>query len=1163
MTFNRLTTRFAMLVSMLMLLSVNLLAQSPQGTITGTVSDAQGARVNNATVNVLRVATNQKFTAVSSEEGVYAIPSLPIGEYEVTVTATGFSTYKQPKVVLEVGQRLRVDITMQVGEMTNTVTVTGDVSRVQTEASSLGTTVERQRIENLPLNGRHVFNLVKLVPGVQPRFKGSDGFAEVDNQSFSQISFNGGSAYSNQVFLDGGTNTVPVHNEISVVPIADTVEEFKVQTNSLTAEYGQTSGGVISVATRSGTNDYHGSLYEFFRNDSLDARNAFLTTRDPITGRIKPILRYNQYGGTFGGPLPLPRFGEGGPAIRSGKDRTFFFAGIEQWNHRQANINRATVPTALERRGDFSNTRDGNGKLITIYDPATTRPNPNGSGFVRDPFPNNIIPQNRLDALSLRILQYLPLPNVAPNNAFTNANNYLSLIGFPTDQFQTSLRIDHNIGEKDKIFGRYTGTKNTRMNRAWNNGDADTDARNDQRNNFNLILSHTHIFSNTLINELRVNGTRQFLDFVHPSFDKGYPAQLGFPAIIPQDAFPAIIVDGVLPFGSGRGGFAGGYRRQHTVQVADSVTWTKGAHVFKFGTDQRWNRFNFANRVNPSGSFNFSGSLTNNPLVPAGSGVGFASYLLGEVSGGSLSSRPFFAFQTASNGSFIQDDWKVTRRLTLNLGVRYDYATGPIERWNRSSNFDPFVINPLTNTPGALLYAGVTKDTHFTTPPRDNFGPRVGFAWDVKGDGKTAIRGGFGLIYSGIESGDTAGDTANSLGFSIDTTFVAAGGGPVKAFQFSVGPPSLLQPRGSAGGPSAFRGQNVRYQELRQPTPYVQQWNLTIQRELPGKWVLAATYAGNHGVHLFGGNYDLNQLDPKYFSLGLTLQDQVPNPYVGIIKAGALSGATVARSQLLRPFPDYLNVALLANHGASSTYHSFQFTGERRYSNGLSALVSYTNSKLIDDSFSIAGGGGGAGDYRIGRLNRKQDRAIDEEDISQRLVVSAVYELPFGKGRRFVQGGFVSHVIGGWQINTITTLQTGRPLKVRGANNFTGINWPNLACDPTLPSGDRTANRWFKTECFVNPPNFVIGNVPRTLPSTRGPGYKDVALSFFRKEKLTEKVNIEFRAEAFNAFNFVNYDDPNTSFTPNALGVNSNANFGKITTSLPARRIQLGLRLSF
>ncbi len=283
------------------------------------------------------------------------------------------------------------------------------------------------------------------------------------------------------------------------------------------------------------------------------------------------------------------------------------------------------------------------------------------------------------------------------------------------------------------------------------------------------------------------------------------------------------------------------------------------------------------------------------------------------------------------------------------MGLRYDYSTGPVERWNRSSNFDVFVKNPETNTQGALLYAGVTKDRHFTLPPKDNFGPRIGFAWDVHGDGKMAVRGGFGLIYNAIESGDTAGDTANSLGFGVDTTFTAPSGAPQKAFQFSIGPSSLLVPRGVAGGPSAFRGQNVRFQELRQPTPYVQQWNLMLQRELWGRFVLAATYAGNRGVHLFGGNYDLNQLDPQFFSLGLTLQDQVPNPFRGQIATGALAGATISRSQSLRPFPDYLNVGILANHGASSTYHSFQFTAERRYSNGLSALVSYTNAKQRRD----------------------------------------------------------------------------------------------------------------------------------------------------------------------------------------------------------------------
>jgi hypothetical protein len=316
-------------------------------------------------------------------------------------------------------------------------------------------------------------------------------------------------------------------------------------------------------------------------------------------------------------------------------------------------------------------------------------------------------------------------------------------------------------------------------------------------------------------------------------------------------------------------------------------------------------------------------------------------------------------------------------------------------------------------------------------------------------------------------------------------------------------------------------------------------------------------------VHLFGGNYDLNQLDPQYFSLGLTLQDQVTNPFFGQIATGALSGRTISRSQSLRPFPDYLNVSILANHGASSTYHSFQLTVERRYANGLSALVSYTNAKQISDSYSIAGGAGGSGDFRIGRLNRRLDRAIDESDVSQRLVWSAVYELPLGKGKRFLQSGLLNHIAGGWQANTIVTLQTGTPLVVRGANNFTGINWPDTVCDPRLDGSARSADRWFKAECFRNPADFVIGNVARTLPGARGPGYRDVALSVFRNLKLQERVNLEFRGEAFNAFNSVNLGDPSVTFQANAQGGNSNPNFGRILSSLTARRIQFGLRLSF
>jgi hypothetical protein len=1119
-------------------------AQSPTAAITGTITDAQGAPVPGVSVVAQHVATNRSFMAVSSPDGVYVITPLPVGRFVVTASLEGFKTFERTGVVLEVGQRLKIDIPLQIGALDERITVTAGVSRVQTEETSLGATIERQRVENLPLNGRHVFNLVKIVPGVQPRFKASDGFAEVDNQAFTRISFNGGPLSSNQFFLDGGMNMVPAHYEIGVVPMVDSVEQFRVISSGLPAEYGQTSGGVVTVVTKSGSNDLHGSGYGFVRDDAMDARNAFT--------EAKPTLEYAQYGGTLGG--------------RIWKDRTFYHVGVDRWDFTTANINRATVPTAAERQGDFSNTRDGRGNLILIYDPATTMPNPSGSGFVRAPFHGNVIPRSRMDSLSLRLLQYLPLPNTPPDNV-SNLNNYLSQQPFPIRQNQLNVRVDHNVSATSRLFTRYTETRNTRKFRAWGLGDADTDARDDQRNNYNFILGNTQVFSSKVVNEFRANVTRQNLVFLHPSFGKGWPAELGFPDIIPQDAFPAINISGMLPFGSGRGGFAGGYRKSHVVQLFDSLTIVRGKHTIKLGTDQRWIRLNFANRRNPSGNFTFPDSLTSNTQQPAGTGFGFATFLLGEVSGGSQDITPFFAFHAWSNGSYVQDDYKASRRLTLNVGLRYDVASGPVERWDRSSNFDPFVINPETGMPGAILYAGVTKDPHFVKPPRNNVAPRVGFAYDLTGNGRTVVRGYYGLIYGATEPGDIVGDSANALGFSTSTPFLPPGLGPFKAFQFSVGPPALNQPLGAAGGPSAFRGQSVRYQQVDAPTPYVQQWYLAVQRQLAGQFVVSGAYSGNRGVHLFGGNYDLNQLDPQYFSLGLALQDQVLNPFFGQIESGPLSGRTVPRSQLLRPYPDYLAVGTLNNHGNWSKYHSFQLNFERQASKGLSTIVAYTFSRLTSLGTSEATGnaqGPDASLFRVGRLTRQQDRGVDESDVPHRLVVSAVYELPVGRGGRYLSDHrLLGAVLGGWQVNAILTLQSGNPLRIRGANNFTGIPWPDLVGTPTLSPSERSADRWFNTDAFRNPAPFTIGSIPRTLADTRGPGYRDLALSVFRRIRFTDRLQMELRGEAFNLFNWVNYNDPNTTFQPNAAGVNTDPNFGKITSALPARRIQLGARVTF
>ncbi|MBM3782873.1 MAG: TonB-dependent receptor [Acidobacteria bacterium] len=1144
----------------LLLLAIPGFAQSPLGTITGTVTDPQSAGVGGAEVVVRNTSTNLTFRGATSGDGTYVIPSIPVGRYELTLAQTGFKSVRRSGLIVEVAQRLRVDVQLEIGQVTESVIVTAEVARVQTEDSSLGTVVEQKRIEELPLNGRHVFNLVKVVAGVTPRINTTDGFAEISNQGFSQIRINGGPAYGNQFFLDGVSNSAAVHNEISVVPMVDAVAEFRVETNALKAEFGQTSGGVVNAVTKSGGNEFHGSLYHFLRNDALDARNVFSTQPDRRTGRIKQVLRYNHFGGTVGGPVLIPK-------IYNGKNRTFFFAGYEQWKWRSTGSPRiGTVATDLQRAGNFSATRTPQGGLIPIYDPATTRRNPNGAGSIRDLFPNNIVPQNRMDPLSLKVLPFMPLPNATPTDTNTNTNNFVSLVGSLSDQGVTNTRIDHRFNDADSIFFRYSSTRNTRNDRGWGLGPADPSARNDQRDNHNAVLNHLKILSPSILNDFRFGATRQWLPFLHPSFDQNWPRQLGYPSIIPQDQFPPVQVAGLLNIGSAA--FSGGLRAQQIIQIADSLTITRGNHNFKAGTDFRWWRLSFINRSQPSGSFNFNADLTNNPQSPAGTGFGMATFLLGEVSSGTLGVRPFFQFRANPFAVFLQDDWKITRRLTLNLGVRYDASFGGTELHNRASNFDPVAINPQTRLPGVLNYAGA-GDYPRTIVDRDhnNIGPRFGFAWDPKGNGRMAIRGAYGLIYSMVESGNLNPDNANAFGYSVDTPFASAQPGIERAFRYSAGPASLVQPLGAAGGPSASRGLDVRAQTRGAQTPYIQQWNFAIQRAAGAGWVVSGVYAGSKGTKLFGANYNLNQLDPVHFAFGLRLQDLVDNPYFGQITAGPLSAARVQRQQILRPFPDYGSVSTWANNGLSTIYHSLQASLEKRFSGGVSALLSYTKSKLISESQAIGGGGdaaAGSGDYRIGRLNRRIDRAIDSDDVSQRMVASGLWELPFAKNSgRMTRGAF-----GGWQLNGIWTLQTGTPLVVRGTNNFTGIGYPNVTGNPTLPRGERTPARWFNTQAFANPPDFTIGNAPRTLPSTRGPGLNDLSFSLFKTFSLKERFRLETRWELFNALNTVNYNLPNTGFQPSRplpgqVETNLNVNFGRILSALEPRRMQFGLRLAF
>jgi hypothetical protein len=1141
-------------VATILLLAAGLCrAQSPNGTVSGTITDPTGVRMAGSEIVVTQIATGLTFRGVSSTDGTYAIPSIPIGQISLTASMQGFKKFIRGGMTLEVGQHMHIDIVMELGGVAESVTVTADVPRIDTDDSSIGSIVEQERIEQLPLNGRHVFSLVQLVGGVQPLDRDADGFAEITNQGFSQMRINGGPVYGNQIMLDGGMNTVPVHGEISVVPSVDSIKEFKVETNGLKAEYGQSSGGVINVVTKSGTNRISGSAYELIRNDFFDARNFFAVQKDPVTGRYNPMLRYDQYGGTIAGPVWLPK-------IYNGRGKTFFFFGYEQWYYKSGSLNFATVPTTLERNGDFSKSLTSSGQPQPLYDPATTRVNPNGNGYVRDPIPGNIVPKSRWDPVAVKVLDFMPLPNITPINPFTNQNDYLSLSPAPDEQGTLQVKVDHRFSDRDNGFFRYSRNRNERDGGGYGLGPADPAqfSRIDFRDNHNFVVSETHIFSTRVLNEFRANATRQHLDFTHLSANGGWPAKLGL-TMVPQDLFPRFDISGFLGLGPGANMY--GTRAQHTIQFTDSLTIIRGKHQFKMGTDQRWLRLNWQKKEYPGGQYSFNSTLTSNPQVSAGTGFSMASFLLGEVAGGMIQYLPAYSFQSWMNGSYFQDDWKATPRLTLNLGIRYDLSSEPVERWNRFSNFDPYKTNKQTGLPGVLQYGGVDIDRHFVNPDRNNWGPRVGLAYALTRDLKTAVRAAGGILYMNDLSGNTSGDNSNSLGYSASVPFVAPGGGPYEAFQLSAGPPSLPAPLGAAGGPSAYRGLSVKFQDPNVRTPYQIQWNFALDRALPGGWSMSASYNGSHGVRLFGGNYELDSIDPRYFAIyGTKLQNSIPNPFAGQLPGTSLNNATYSVQRSLYPLPDYVSVTTFANHGNDSIYHAAQLTVQRRYANGMSLMLSYTKSKLIDEVSSSGGVQAvGADDYRLGAYNRRLDRAVDRNDISQRMVISGVYELPFGKKSKALYARFIR----GWQLNEIATIQTGDPLEIRGANNLTGINYPDVLSDPTLSGDKRGVLQWFDTSVFRNPADYTVGDVGRSLPNTRGPGMFSINLSLFKNFRVTERFKLEFRTEAFNALNHTNLLDPNQTFSPNRQGVNTNALFGRITSASPPRRLQFGLRLSW
>jgi hypothetical protein len=1125
------------------------IAQEGGGIIVGRVDDQSGASVVSADVKVFSTQRKETIALKTNGNGSFTTPSLPIGSYSILVSSQGFQPERREGIEVQVDAHLQVNFSLKPGSATEAVSVTAEDNQVNTSSSELGMVITNRSIQELAVNGRSVLALTQLTPGVTSNAgQINEGF--VDRGTLvSSVSINNGPNAANAVLIDGQSILQTYTGEVSLNPAANAIQEFKIESGNISAEYGFTAGGVISMVSASGSDKYHGQVYEFLRNDALDARNYF-----NAYPQAADELRFNQYGGSIGGPI---------------RTRTTFFGNYEEYRYLDGNVVITSVPTDEWRQGNFSHYYDTSGKLIPIYDPSTTAVNPSGNGYVRRQFQGNIIPKSQLDPVAQAVNAFYPEPNCTPTNQATQANNYCGPGENSRWMRQYLARVDHTFSSRHSMFVRYAYYKAYTDSGASSSGglyskiEPFLGLRYDNYPNHGGIIEDTFVISPTFLNEARLSVLRTDFTFVTSSYGGNWPQKLGMPNV-PNTTFPRM-TNGFTTSSTS----AVGERAATNPTFSDIVTLVRGKHSLRFGGEWRINRGYNKQTAEPSGVYTFNAALTGNPQSPTGTGYAYASFMLGAVASAVVDTVEGESEANYSLSGFVQDSWKVNRRLVLNLGARYDFQKYPREQNNGLSNFDINAMDPL-GLKGAMVYAGLNGQP---ASPRasdlKNFAPRIGFAWDIFGNGHSSLRGGYGIYYPTIFTTDFFGSTT---GFASTVTNYSAPGGNTNyaAMYLQNGLPSApIQPLGAKLGPDGLLGQSVTYDQYSNGvTPMSQQWNLAYEQALPSKIIVNAAYVGNHGSHFVAGSYSLNQLNPSYLSLGSQLQNPVPNPYVGIVP-GALGAATITKQQSLLPFPYYQGVSMRMPHDGNFIGHALQLSATKHTTHGLTIILSYTKSKLIDDSISTPGVFGpvdvqAASDTYQNSYNRKAERSIDPLDRSQNLHVSGLYDLPFGRGRTFAAniGPWTNRLVGGWQLNTITQWHTGTPLTITGANNFAATR-PNFVPGISAKLSHPSAKEWFNTAAFINPANYTFGNVPRTLPNVRGPSATNSDISLIKTTSITERIRSEFRVEAFNAFNHPILGLPNMTFSPGSNGLNSSGTFGTITSATDGREIQLALKLLF
>jgi hypothetical protein len=1139
------------LLVVLCLMAVGALAQSERGNITGIVTDATGASMSNLLVLITNQATNTSERVTTTNSGEYNAANLSPGKYRVEIEAPGFKRFVEAGITLTAGNTLRVDAQLQIGQLSESVEVKAQVAQTQTENAKVTTAVENKMVDDLPLvvGGamRSPFDLTLITAET----KGSG----------SSISLGGGQAAAWSGTLDGllvNTNRSADAGETAyLTPSVESLTEFAVDTNGFSAEFGQAGGGVITFVSKSGTNEFHGDAYEFLRNDDFDARGFFAPTRS--------IYKQSDFGATAGGPVILPK-------LYHGKNKTFFFVSYEGFRNRiGSNGQILSVPTPEMYQGNFSNWVNSKGQQLVIYDPSTTQANANGTGYTRTPFPGNQIPASRFSSVSQGVLGYAKnvvpnRPNLVPGTIGYVQNNYVvsgGLTETPTDK--GSVKIDQNFGYKHHLAFFYNKTEYDSEPGAttpglpeplWNGAVTIYDASL-------YRMSYDWTLSPRLLNHFSIGGNTFIKNSYSPNVGQNWKSKICIKNAVDCNVnFPNISFSEFTGWGS----TAYNGTEQPMWAMRDDFSYIHGAHSLKFGYDLESQRANGFGQQNISGQATFSFLETAFPGATSfTSGGSFASFLLGNADSGATETIRYLPQRYVYQGFYAQDDWHVNKKLTVNLGLRYEFTGPPYDVGDQYSNFSPTTPNPAVNNyPGALVFAGFGPGREgkatLLNPWYGAVGPRLGVAYAL--NSKTTIRAGGSISYGRVT---VVSGTTHYSGFIGQYSFSSANQGITPAFNWDTGlPPYPLPPQIN---PSFANNQNVDYwnggDSTRAPETFY--YTLNIQRQLSQNTVLEAAYDATDGTHLQTQLLNPNQIPMTAVNLlraGITSAQaqaaNIPIPYPNFLNSSIQQYQSVG--QALRPFPQYLTIDPSQGGGdksGHSTYNAFVLKVTRRYSNGLTFQWNYAFSKILTDSDTYYANIG----YAEDNGNRKLEKSIGAYDQTHVAKFNTIYELPFGRGRRWLTHGFAEYALGGWRLSAIQIYSTGFPIAVtrnaplaiyNGVNRpvITTYNWESTWSGSFDPAKDLFLN----AAAFPAQPNYLLGNATRFNPLVRAFPNLNENVSMGKSFNFTERLRLDFRAEAFNLFNRTVFGTPVTNL--------NSTSFGLVTTQAnTARQMQLALKV--